>query len=177
MKPSLYTDYQRNQLARYQILMQRRQQIERIFWSRIQILHLIQAGVLGGSFYLKNTCFATFAPPLLFVGIVLTIILFVICMHDWMDARINDVQMHNIGGTLSIRRTAERWSIFGCKIQTHKLLYVVVILFILVDLVVLFCFHFCWGMAVTIALIILVLFALVAKRLGFLKKESWPPCN
>ena len=130
MKPSFYSDDERNQLTQYQILMQRRQHIERIFWSRIQILHLIQAGVLGGSFYLWSRCHLFLAPFLLSLGILLTIILFIICWYDWKDAQINDTRFHNLGDSLGIRRTAPR----KCKIRTHVLLYIVIGLFITVDI-------------------------------------------
>ena len=128
MKTSSYSDYERNKLTRYQILMQRRQHIERIFWSRIQILHLIQAGVLGGTFYLTKHRLSFLAPPLLFVGIVLTVILFFICTNDWKDAKRNDGIMHNLGDSLGIRRTERKWNLVFTR--SHKLLNAVVKLFI-----------------------------------------------
>jgi len=149
--------------------MQHRQHIERIFWSRIQILHLIQAAVIGGSFYLMNTETRNFAPALLFFGLVLTIILFIVCIHDWMDAKRNDTSLHNLGHTLGIRRTAERWRIFGWGIRTHRFLYFAIILFILVDLALLFYFVFCpampaalcWAIAgLTVAAVVAILIAL-----------------
>ncbi len=181
MKQSSHNDDARNQLARYQILMQRRQHIERIFWSRIQILHLIQAGVLGGS-YLMWRAKDPSVPPvlyaaLLFMGIVLTIILLIICKHDWKDARINDNDFQSLGYRLGIIRTAPRWLMFGRKIKTHRLLYAVMGLFILFDVLLLFYFGLWWGMAATITLIILAITALTLKRLGRLKKEPWPPRN
>ena len=131
MKPSYYTDWERNRLARYQILMQRRQNIERIFWSRIQTLHLIQAGVLGGSFSLwkYHNNHPAFYLGLLILGIILTIILFVVCKNDWNDARRNDEGMHSLGDSLGIRRTAERKR----KPRSHRLFYGVFPLFIFID--------------------------------------------
>lgn len=43
-----YTD----KLTLYQTLMTHRQHAEKVFWSRIQTLHVIQAAVLGGGYYL-----------------------------------------------------------------------------------------------------------------------------
>ena len=185
MKPSSYIDNERNQLARYQILMQHRQHVERIFWSRIQILHLIQTAVIGGSFYLmKNTETINFAPALLFFGIVLTLILFIICIHDWMDAKRNDTRLDRLGDTLGVRRTAERWLIFCWGIKTHRLLYIAIILFILVDLALLSYLGFasravlasahCWaiaGLAVVAAVAILIALAWTGKGWKIIHRE------
>jgi len=163
MKQTSDNDYERTQLARYQILMQHRQHVERIVWSRIQVLYLIQAGVLGGSFYLIGKRFQIFSPPLLFVGIVLTVILFFICINDWMDAGRNDRSMHNLGHGLGIRRTAERWRIFRrWRIRSRVLLYVVIIFFILLDLALLWYFVSChqiayaFGWAIASSIVVIV---------------------
>ena len=110
--------------------MQRRQHIERIFWGRIQILHLIQAGVLAGSYILWSGSHLFLAICLLSLGILLTTVLFIICLYDWKDAKINDTRFQNLGDSLGIKRTAPR----KYKIRTHVLLYIVIGLFITVDI-------------------------------------------
>ena len=138
-------DLERNQLARYQILAQHRQHLDRQFWSRVQILHLIQAGVLAGSFYLwKYHC----VPPafylgILVLGIILTIILRIICKYDWDDVEENKKRLYHLGDTLGIRWGAERQiqiCKFGRAIRIPKccyghnlFLYGVFPLFIVVD--------------------------------------------
>ena len=144
MKTSYHADRERNELARYQILMQHRQHIERIFWSRIQILHLIQAAVIGGSFYIsyQKDLPDLFPPALLGFGIILTAVLFVLCKYDWKSAQVNEKRLHNLGDTLGITWSPRRWHICGYEIKAHIILYFVVLLFIIVDSSLMFYFIF-----------------------------------
>ena len=173
MKQSSYGDYVRNRLERYRILMQHREYRDRLFWSRIQILHLIQAGVLAGSFYLAKQGFAIIFPSiLLFLGVILTITLLVMCKYDWSDATRNEKELYSLGDTLGIRWSAERWRIFGHTIRGHILLYGVFTSFIIMDLYLLFCCNFYWAIATTILIIILIAFVIVGKRYKILTKEN-----
>ena len=134
MKPSSGSEYKRNQLARYQILMQHRQHVERIFWSRIQILHLIQAAVIGGIFYIYKaelpTCFYF---VLLGLGIILTVLLLILCIYDWKSAEVNKERLYSLGDALSITWSGKRWHIHSLHITAHRILFVVIVLFIILD--------------------------------------------
>ena len=143
MKPSSNSDHKRNQLLRYQLLIQHRQHVERIFWSRIQVLHLIQAAVIGGSFYVigQKELPNCFSYVLLGLGIILTITLFILCKYDWKSAEVNKNSLYNLGDALGIRWAPERPHITICghrmRISGHRILYFVVILFIPVDILLL----------------------------------------
>ncbi len=134
------------------------------------MLHLIQTGVLVGTFYLWKYCLSFLVPSLLSLGIVLTIILFLVSINDWEDAKRNDSSMHKLGDSLGIRRTAERWNFVF--IRSHILLYAVVILFIFVDVRVLFYFSRMWGIWVALGLVILALLICVLKHLKILRRET-----
>lgn len=142
MKPS----NERNQLARYQLLVQHREYIDRVFWSRIQVLHLIQAGVIAGSFYVRpEHCggYPILSFIILVLGIILTIILRIMAGHDWDDATVNNMTLYHLGDTLEIRWGAERKKTFGLEIKGHQLfLNLVFPLFLVVDLSLLLYFVF-----------------------------------
>lgn len=136
-------DYERNQLARYQILMQHREYLDRLFWGRVQILHLVQAGVLAGSFYLRGQGYPIFfSIALLSLGIILTSLLFIICRYDWNDVEENKKSLYPLGDALGIRWSSERPTIFGYRIYGHRILYLILILFLLADLGLLLYFIF-----------------------------------
>ena len=143
MRTNSEVDSKRNQLARYQILMQHMEYLDRLFWSRVQTLHLIQAGVLAGSFYLRGQDYHPFLSlSLLSLGIVLTGLLFIICKFNWNDVEENKKSLYPLGDALGIRWSAERPSIFGKRVYGHIILYFIVILFLLVDLGLLLYFIF-----------------------------------
>lgn len=149
MNTSPYNDDEKNLLTRYQILMQHRQHAERTFWSRIQVLHLIQAAVIGGSFYIHyvENIPACFSLILLGFGILLTVILFILCIYDWQSAKVNQVELFNLGATLGIKWSPERcslkiWNNVHFKLTAHGILYFVIILFIILD-VGLFSYFLC----------------------------------
>ncbi len=119
--------------ALYNTLLSRRQHIESIFWSRIVTLHAIQAAVLGGGYALQKAHDPALSVALLVIGLLLTLLLFILAHNDWNDARINDKMMHNLGDSINIRRTAERHCL-----KSHWILYVVIILFFLVDFAFIF---------------------------------------
>ncbi len=126
-----------NQLARYQILAQRREYQDRLFWSRVQTLHLIQAGVIASSFYIRHeqwNGYPILSICVLFLGIILTTLILIICYYDWKDAEANKASMYKLGDSLGIRWGSERRiRIFGYKIYGHTILYSIFGLFLLVD--------------------------------------------
>ena len=149
MNTSPDNDYERNLLTRYQILMQHRQHAERTFWSRIQVLHLIQAAVIGGSFYIHygENIPVYFSLILLGFGILLTVILFILCIYDWKSATVNQVELFSLGNTLGITWSPKRRSLkmrkdVQFKLTAHGILYFVIILFIILD-VGLFSYFLC----------------------------------
>lgn len=138
-------EYERNRLARYQILVQHKEYLDKLFWSRVQILYLIQAGVLGGSFYLWQ--YLSSHKPLLIglmaLGIFLTAILFRVAYCGRKDAISNDTALYKLGDSLGIRWCARRdvkifWvfrekSLISKMLMGHKLFYAVFGVFIGVD--------------------------------------------
>ena len=134
MSVSPTSDEERNQLTRYQILRQHMEFLHRLFWSRVQILHLIQAGVLAGSFYVRGQ-YPALSFGLLGLGVTLTIILRIICRYDWNDVEENKKSLYPLGDSLGIRWSSDqRFCVCGHKIYGHKIfLNVVFPLFIVVD--------------------------------------------
>ena len=110
MRPQNDIRYDRSRLARYQILRQHMEFLHKLFWSRVQILHLIQAGVLAGSFYLwkHGPDYTVFYLGILVLGIILTIILYIICKYDWNDVEENKKRLYPLGDALDIRWSSER---------------------------------------------------------------------
>lgn len=137
-------------LARYQILVHHKEYLDKLFWSRVQILHLIQAGVLGGSFYLwsKYSNHPWLYVGILALGIFLTVVLFRVAYCGRRDAIRNDVTLYKLGDSLGIRWCAERdvkihirkfskvfdeHSLISKALMGHKLFYAVFVIFIGVD--------------------------------------------
>ena len=123
------SDDETNKLTRYQTLMNHRQHAERVFWSRIQTLHVIQAAVLGGGYFLWKDDELGLSVALVFIGILLTLLLGRLTFNDWRDASVNDHLMHKLGDELVIRRTADRHCL-----KSHSILYFIVAFFLIIDI-------------------------------------------
>ncbi len=123
--PKTYSE----KITLYQTLLNRRQHIENIFWSRIQTLHLIQAAVLGGGYFLgRIEGEIVLSVALLLIGLLLTVLLGYLACNDWNDARVNDKKMYTLD-ELGIRRTANR----DC-LRSHSILFCAIILFLVIDI-------------------------------------------
>ena len=96
-------------LVKYQILLQHRQFLDRLFWSRVQTFHAIQAAVLAGSFAVRDK--GWYDEGLLALGATLAIALLFICRNDWADAECNKQALYSLGEYLGIRRGSKR----GCE--------------------------------------------------------------
>ena len=120
-----------NRLRHYQVLMDHRQRVEGIFWSRIQTLHAIQAGVLAGSYALRNDCW--YSQAILLLGFLLTFFLYVLCHNDRQDAEVNQECMFQLGDSLGIRWSSEPRGIREF-LRSHRILFLVVAIFLCVDL-------------------------------------------
>jgi hypothetical protein len=121
-----YTD----KLTLYQTLMTHRQHAEKIFWSRIQTLHIIQAAVLGGGYYLWKDKGLGLSVALIFVGILLTLLLGRLACNDWSDASVNKELMCKLESALKFNRAAKR----KCLLS-HSILFSVIGLFLTLDIV------------------------------------------
>ncbi|MFC1871066.1 hypothetical protein ACFLYF_01500 [Chloroflexota bacterium] len=118
-----------DKMSLYQILMSHRQHAENVFWSRIQILHAIQAAVLVGGYYLWENTERWYAIPLLVLGLVLTVLLRILARNDWNDANINKKLMDSLESCLKFSRAKERHCL-----RSHKILYALIYLLGGVDL-------------------------------------------
>ena len=116
--------------ARYSILSQHRQYLDKMFWSRVQVLHAIQAGVLAAGYLLRNE--AWYAEALFSIGALLTFFVGLMAWYDWQSAEANKEALYELGDRLGIRWSAEKRNIRRL-LPGHVLLYIIIILFILAD--------------------------------------------
>ena len=128
-----HNEHQEDKLVLYQILQAHRQHAERVFWSRIQTLHAIQAGVLAGGFYLltrewNNLAIATFS-----LGAILTLFLGLLARNDWSDAKVNRQTMCRLSNELKFKRTAGRY-LWG-RLRSHYIMLLIIIGFLVGDIV------------------------------------------
>jgi hypothetical protein len=127
---------EKNRLAKYQILIQHKQYIDKLFWSRVQILNLIQAGILAGSYALRDKyleiwpSYPVLSIGILVTGIILTIILLLVARLDWRDSQRNDAILYSLGDRLGIRWTAERGRF---EPRGHRLFFFAFGLFLTID--------------------------------------------
>lgn len=146
MNHILSNENEGNLIARYQILAQRREYQDRLFWSRVQTLHWIQVGVIGGSLYFAKwqwNDFPIYSVFTMFIGLILTGLIFIICYYDWKDTEANKETMENLGETLGIRWGSDRrFRIFNRIIYGHTILYTIFMLFLLVDFLLILFFIF-----------------------------------
>ena len=124
---SLNTD-----LTRYQIFMNRRFTIEKIFWSRVQTLHAIQAGILASGFILLMDGYRILSGCIFSLGLVLTFLLYSLAHNDWLDAEANDTEYENLCKNLNISRTAGRKGIWRL-LRSHSIMFFLIWLFLALD--------------------------------------------
>ena len=127
----------------YQALVQHRIHQDQLLWSRVQIIHAIQAAVLAGGFALH------FAPvssllggSLIVIGGLLTLGMFFLVVGDYADMKVNVRIMNKLAGRLlprnipgPIRWTDEtvlhrRWFVRGTYIIYASILVVIVMDFV-----------------------------------------------
>ena len=121
-------------LARYEILMTRRFTIEKVFWSRIQTLHAIQAAVLASGFLLlmHDDPYPTLSGCVFSLGALLTCLLYFLARNDWNDAKANDAEYSDLEKRVCIKRTAGRC----CKLlRSHSIMFFIMKLFLALDAV------------------------------------------
>lgn len=124
----------------YQALTEHRIHQDQLLWSRVQTLHLIQAGILGGSFALRfSSSIPVFGGILLILGGFLTFFLFLITRYDYLDQKVNQPLMDELAERLlpqdmrskyKVRWTAERAFLPG-----HCVFSFIIVGFIAVDLI------------------------------------------
>lgn len=129
----------------YESLVQHRIHQDQLLWSRVQIVHAIEAGILIGGFTLAFIWqYLFFAGLLLIIGGVLTLFLFFIVKRDYADHMVNakimdklaerllpsDMKENNVG----VRWAAERRGLLG-----HHMIYISIIGFTALD--------FVWGIS------------------------------
>ena len=139
-------------LQRYSVLMSQRQHQDRLFWSRVQTLYVIQAGVLGGSYAialkahgpLKTTLEALrlcdFAVGLLLLGVVLTMMIGLLCCYDWQDFRVNESRLFSLGDRIGISQGVKHTGIRRW-LPGNRVLNLSVIGFAVIDLAVAFAYY------------------------------------
>ncbi len=91
-------------LTRHQILMHQRQYQDRLFWSRVQTLYVVQAAVLGGGFALQHEWYGW---AILLLGSTLTTLIGLLCSYDWQGVKVNEVQFYSLCDLLDIRWDAK----------------------------------------------------------------------
>ncbi len=133
----------------YQSLVQHKIHQDQLLWSRIQILHALQAAVLAGGFALHYTWEASnFGGVLLLCGGVLTLVLFFLVLGDWADMKVNEGIMEELARRLlpvGMKNKVIRWTdrdVWHRKrrcVEGHYMIYGALILFMMVDFVVGLC--------------------------------------
>jgi hypothetical protein len=122
------TDFQR-----FEFLVNKRYHTEKIFWSRIQTLHAVQAAILAGGFALASqghriTSFLTFL-----LGFILTLLISRLAKNDWSDSKVNDTLLESLYRDFNFRRTGTR--LCGCLRSHVILLNIIIPLFLIINLV------------------------------------------
>jgi len=133
----------------YQALVQHKIHQDQLLWSRIQIVHAVQVGVLGGGFALHSWGHSFLGGWLLVIGGLLTLALYFLIIGDYADMKVNESIMKrlaekllppDIGGevrwtdrNILYRRCVPKW------LPGHRLIYGMVILFISVDFILGIC--------------------------------------
>ncbi len=125
----------------YQSLVQHRIHQDQLIWSRVQIIHAVEAGILAGG-YALNSIWENplFAGLLLIIGGVLTLFLFFLVKRDYADHMVNATIVDELAErllpsdmkeqNLTVRWTAERRGLRG-----HHMIYTSVIGFTVLDFV------------------------------------------
>jgi hypothetical protein len=88
-----------SELEYHRSLMEHRQSIDRLFWSRTQTLYAVQAAVLGGAFALKDDSYGW---ALLLFGAFLTAMLGLLCSYDWQGVKVNESTFFDLCDRLGI---------------------------------------------------------------------------
>ena len=121
-------------LSRYRMLMEQRQYQDRLFWSRVQTLYVLQAAVLGGSFALQDKWYYGWATLLLIFGSFLTTLIGLLCCYDWQDARVNEKEFFRLGDELKINWGAKHHHIRRF-LSGNRILELTIVGFVWLDLV------------------------------------------
>ena len=129
----------------YQALVQHRIHQDQLLWSRVQIIHAIQAAVLAGGFTLHFAQESSLlGGSLVVIGGLLTIGMFVLVVADYADMKVNVPIMDELARRLlprnipgEIKWTDEtvlnRKSVFA---RGHYIIYASIIVVIVMDFVV-----------------------------------------
>jgi len=129
----------------YQALVQHKIHQDQLLWSRVQIIHAIQVGVLAGGFALHFAWGnSSLGGWLLVCGGLLTLFLFFLVIGDYADMKVNEDIMKGLAERLlpsdmkdeekEIRWTGKR-VLPGRFLSGHYMIYGSMILFIVVDFV------------------------------------------
>jgi len=130
----------------YQSLVQHKIHQDQLLWSRIQIVHAVQVGVLGGGFALHSVWGHSFLGGwLLVIGGLLTLVLYFLIVGDYADMKVNESIMKGLAERLlpsdiegEVRWTDEKVP-HRRLLSGHRLIYGMVILFISVDFILGIC--------------------------------------
>ncbi|MDO8491961.1 MAG: hypothetical protein Q7T04_08120, partial [Dehalococcoidia bacterium] len=77
-------------LDRYRIFLKQQEYQDKLFWSRVQTLYLVQAAVLGSSFAIRDRWFGW---AILGIGAVISTLVALLCCYDWQDSQANKTSM------------------------------------------------------------------------------------
>ena len=129
----------------YQSLVQHKIHQDQLLWSRVQIVHAVQVGVLAGGFALHFAWGHSFLGGWLLVsGGLLTLFLFFLTLGDYADMKVNEDIMKELAERLlpsdmkdekkKIRWTDEEvWH--RRFLHGHNMIYASIILFVVVDFI------------------------------------------
>ena len=134
----------------YQALVQHKIHQDQLLWSRIQIVHAVQVGVLGGGFALHSWGHSFLGGWLLVIGGLLTLVLYFLIVGDYADMKVNESIMDKLAKKLlprGMKGKAIRWTdrdVWPRKrlpgwLSGHRLIYGMVILFISGDFILGIC--------------------------------------
>lgn len=123
----------------YQSLVQHRIHQDQLLWSRVQIVHAVQAGVLAGAFALNFAWhYSFFAGLLLVIGGLLTFLLFFLVKRDYADHIVNADIMDKLAKRLlpfDMKNGKVKWTAKRRFLRGHQMIYCSIIGFTVLDFV------------------------------------------
>lgn len=126
----------------YQSLVQHKIHQDQLLWSRVQIVHAVQVGVLAGGFALHFAWGHSFLGGWLLVsGGLLTLFMFFLLIGDYADMKVNESIMDELAKKLlpTYIKGPVRWTDREVPhrrfVPGHYMIYASIILFVVVDFI------------------------------------------
>ncbi|OGO24356.1 MAG: hypothetical protein A2Z28_06520 [Chloroflexi bacterium RBG_16_51_9] len=123
----------------YQVLVQHRIYEGSLFWSRVQTLHAVQAGILAAGFTFRFAwSIRYFDGLILILGGALTLFLFFVVVMTYNDYAVNRDTIDELVKRIlpdDMKQYKVRWSAERVVLSGHCVFYGIIIAFIILDFV------------------------------------------